>query len=149
MEFEVLNEKIEWECRRMAAAFGVKEWQVDESPNQRRGVGEAGLVVVWGIDFETARFIGVQINGPGRKVSSIYDEGWIDPGITVQPFWNCSFSTATASFMARGLYCLGIEDEAVLAELNHPLTAHEKLELRLSMPREFWPQKWQGEANGT
>ncbi|BCM88426.1 hypothetical protein IAD21_00257 [Abditibacteriota bacterium] len=25
------------------------------------------------------------------------------------------------------------------------LTAHEKLELRLSLPREFWPKQWQGE----
>jgi hypothetical protein len=45
-------------------------------------------------------------------------------------------------FIARGLYRLGIEDEDILSQLNHPFTAHEKLELRLSMPREFWPQKW-------
>ncbi len=149
MEPEDLSEKIEWEARRVATAFGVKEWQADESPNQRRGVGEAGLVVVWGIDFETARFIGVQINGPGKKVSTIYDESWIDPDISVRPFWNCSFSTATAFFMARGLYRLGIEEEDALMKLNSPLTAHEQLELRLSMPREFWPKKWQNEANGT
>jgi hypothetical protein len=36
---------------------------------------------------------------------------------------------------------LNFEDESVLSQLP-PLTAHEKLELRLSLPREFWPQKW-------
>jgi len=44
-------------------------------------------------------------------------------------------------YMVRGLYRLGVQDD-VLALLSYHLSAHEKLELRLSMPREFWPQKW-------
>lgn len=47
--------------------------------------------------------------------------------------------------MARGLYRLEFEAkekvEDVLSQLPE-LTAHEKLELRPSFPREFWPQKW-------
>ncbi len=43
--------------------------------------------------------------------------------------------------MARGLYRLGFDEPAILAQLPQ-LSAHEKLELRLSMPREFWPQRW-------
>lgn len=29
-----------------------------------------------------------------------------------------------------------------MAELNFPLSAHEKMEMHLSMPREFWPKTW-------
>lgn len=47
--------------------------------------------------------------------------------------------------LARGLYRLGFEDEDVLAKLNHPLSSHEKMELRLSLPREFWPKMWLAE----
>jgi hypothetical protein len=45
------------------------------------------------------------------------------------------------NLMARGLYRLGFEDEAISSQLP-PLTNHEKLELRVSMPREFWPRTW-------
>jgi hypothetical protein len=41
-----------------------------------------------------------------------------------------------------GLYRLGLDDENDPRATHCSLSAHEKLELRLSMPREFWPQKW-------
>ncbi len=40
--------------------------------------------------------------------------------------------------MARGLYRLGIDDEDIVTQFNYSLSAHEKLELRLSLSREFW-----------
>ena len=51
--------------------------------------------------------------------------------------------------MARGIHRLGIEEEYVWGQLNVIFTAHEKMELRLSMPREFWPQKWMDEEEAT
>lgn len=48
------------------------------------------------------------------------------------------------ALMSRGLYCLGFENPAIMSQLS-PLSAHEKLELRLSMPREFWPPQWWAE----
>jgi hypothetical protein len=46
---------------------------------------------------------------------------------------------------ARGLCRLGFDDEDILRQLPG-ITAHEQLELRRSMPREFWLQKWFDEA---
>jgi hypothetical protein len=48
---------------------------------------------------------------------------------------------ALAPEMARVLFKLG-HDTSFIEEHFDTLSAHEKLELRLSMPREFWPQKW-------
>ena len=130
----------EREARRVAAAFGVREWNTDGDSFSIRGVGEAGLVVVCGIDSDTAKFVGVQINGPDRKISHLYDDSrFLQPSATTQPLWNCSFSPTTAYSMARGLYRLGFEDESILSQLPS-LSAHEQMELRLSMPREFWPK---------
>ncbi len=44
--------------------------------------------------------------------------------------------------MARGLYCLGTDDSEALEQFYPAFSFHEKLELRLSLPREFWPQTW-------
>lgn len=48
--------------------------------------------------------------------------------------------------MSRALYCLGFDNETISSQLPH-LSAHEKLELRLGLPREFWPQKWLREGD--
>ncbi|RYX82402.1 hypothetical protein EON83_19510 [bacterium] len=47
-----------------------------------------------------------------------------------------------SELMSRALFCLGIDDEEVLSKLNHPLSAHDQIELRLNFPREFWPTTW-------
>ena len=138
MEFEGLSEEVQWELKRVGAAFGIREWIVDDGPNQVNGVSYEGAVVSCGVDLNTARFIGVQVKGPNNATSIIYDEGWIHS--SPQSFWNCEFHPVTSSLMFRGLYRMGF-DESVLNQLP-ALTAHEKLELRLSMPREFWPRKW-------
>ena len=51
--------------------------------------------------------------------------------------------------LLRGLYRLGFEDEDALGELNASFSAHEKMELRLNFPREFWPKRWLDEENAT
>ncbi|RYF51008.1 MAG: hypothetical protein EOO38_04295 [Cytophagaceae bacterium] len=48
---------------------------------------------------------------------------------------------ALAPEMARVLFKLG-HDLSFIEEHFDTLSAHEQMELRLSMPREFWPQKW-------
>jgi hypothetical protein len=40
-----------------------------------------------------------------------------------------------------------LSDAGKFVNLNYVFTAHEKLELRLSLPREFWPKKWLDKAN--
>jgi hypothetical protein len=53
-----------------------------------------------------------------------------------------------SEILAHGLYRLGLQccgfDLSYNCIINNlpSLGAHEKLELRLSLPREFWPQKW-------
>lgn len=65
-------------------------------------------------------------------------------------FYYCEFTPVDSAhsnsadlhhIMARGLYRLGVTNEEIICQLP-PLSAREKLGLRLSMPREFWPQKW-------
>ncbi len=62
----------------------------------------------------------------------------------------CNPTIILKEHMGRTLYLLGInmEDEEWLAPLNVNLSAHEKLELRLALPREFWPQKWREDGDG-
>ncbi|BCM88449.1 hypothetical protein IAD21_00280 [Abditibacteriota bacterium] len=63
----------------------------------------------------------------------------------------CNPTVILKEDMARTLYRLGIdiENEEWLVPLNVHLSTHEKLDLRLSMPREFWPKKWLEEENAT
>lgn len=135
MEFENVSEQVEWEARRVAAAFGVKTFEVVLTEWMRNYWGEAGNTrISWDIDARTNTFFSIQVGTGGCEVNFDLDapkEGW---WFFPNPIFH--------DLMARGLYRLGFEDEGVMRELKHPLTAHEKLELRLSLPREFWPKTW-------
>jgi hypothetical protein len=129
--------ELEWEVRRIAAAFGVGEFQSREEDWLITSVGKADTTqILWSIDARINAFFYIEVGENGCEVDSHTtwpqgDEQW---RFYPQPEFH--------ELMARGLYCLGFEDEGVLAKLNYPLTAHEKLELRLAMPREFWPKMW-------
>lgn len=50
--------------------------------------------------------------------------------------------TSSCWLLACALFRLGLYDEDTCSELGATFSFHDELELRLSMPREFWPQKW-------
>ncbi len=147
MEPQVLShEQIEWEARRVAAAFGF-EHPVRSDPDHRfymvhamnvhmmwlhQGPG-CHLHKLWLCKTTFSQDSALEYEQP-RMVSSYDGRKW-HLGDYQQDTHD------TDGHLARGLYRLGFEDESILSQLP-ALSAHEKLELRLSMPREFWPQKW-------
>ncbi|BCM88420.1 hypothetical protein IAD21_00251 [Abditibacteriota bacterium] len=100
--------------------------------------------IAWSVDKTELTFIHIVIGYTVEyaersisllKVPSIHDEIEWDFSLTLHP--NSEFH----DLFARVLYRLGFEEESVLSQLP-TLSMHEKLELRLSMPREFWPKQW-------
>jgi hypothetical protein len=139
MEFDGLSADVEWEAKRVAAAFGVEELSVSFTIVGVYADFEGyvrGTLVTWDIELDTLILGGISI---GRFPD---DYSQVVYRIKEGDQWVCESNSADGELMARGLYCLDIQDEGVLAELDSPLTAHEKLELKLSMPREFWPKTW-------
>ncbi|BCM89382.1 hypothetical protein IAD21_01228 [Abditibacteriota bacterium] len=139
MEFEVLSEEIEREARRLVAAFGIADWKPMPT-----------LFASWVVHFEIKikeTFIEWAFLTAGSHLSFLY------VGQRKDEYEGCYLRRSEDGdwlyrpdrhyneLMARGLYRFGFEDEAVLAVLP-TLSMHEKLEARLSLPREFWPQKW-------
>lgn len=143
MEFEDVGQKIEFECMRVAAAFVVEKWDLQKPPPlwyeyAYEGLNEVRAVPVrWYLDMTSTHRVFVETVEVGK--ASGYSLFYQNEEEKEREAW--PFALAFDEVMVRGLYCLGIEDEKVLAELPQ-LSAHEKLELRLSMPHEFWPQKW-------
>lgn len=136
MEFEDVSEKVEWEARRVAAAFGVEEWEQVSAASEAEGkyLRYRGEDIEWQIDIMDGDVFSIEAGDAQENYCHLfnYPDYWvIDPSDAQQN-----------ERMMRGLYRLGIEDADVLAELNHSLTSHEKLELRLSLPGEFWPKTW-------
>ncbi|RYX80737.1 hypothetical protein EON83_27290 [bacterium] len=141
MESEDVRAKYEWEARRVAAAFGMEDYQKLPQYQGVYFVFCGGVEVWWNIDWissdSTATISNVTIGAdkdPGCQITD-FGFGW-------EFFQFQNSPPHYRGMMAKALYCLGIENETVLHKLNAPLTLHEKLELRLSLPREFWPQKW-------
>lgn len=144
MESEDVKAKVDWEERRVAAAFGVARWERDYTP-WRTGLAPTGQVVQVEFCMESPTIRRLMIGIYTQESGDLGDtcSVWIerkDPAQRTYP--SREINVCYNEIMARGLYRLGIEDEEWIAPLNHPLTAHEKLELRKTMPREFWPQKW-------
>ncbi|BCM89073.1 hypothetical protein IAD21_00917 [Abditibacteriota bacterium] len=131
---------VEWEARRVAAAFGVEEWRTsfnERRPGYCRSMDNDLRKVSWEI-----------FDGPFIGHFSTWCEGeWVCVKFDFsERQWQIDdYSEGSFELMVRGLYCLGFEDEAILSQLPE-LSAHEKLELRLSLPREFWPESWKEEV---
>lgn len=136
MESEVLEERIEWEAERIAAAFAVRERNFYEhgSMSGYSGKNAAGTSIDWGFSSDGGRLERIFVGGIPRGTHIRI----------VQGEWKMLLMSCHREIMTRGLYCLGFEDEAVFDQLGG-LTAHEKLELRLTLPREFWPKTWMDE----
>ncbi|BCM92499.1 hypothetical protein IAD21_04379 [Abditibacteriota bacterium] len=141
MEFEDVREDVERECERIAAAFGATSWTegYKSIPGDSYFDGSIrGIDVAWNIQWSNLQLTIVRA---GKRDEEGEWEDWCDVQNEGGIQWRCDFNPEYSEFFARALYRLGIEDEYVLSQLPE-LSAHEKLELRLSMPREFWPQKW-------
>ncbi len=137
----ISKEAVRREACRVAAAFGVRFFgPLTFNPDKRKfdshfnGRTRQQVEITWILDPLNAQWTHIYVFGGGGE-----DERYC---FGRSNFLCPHIDSRYNEIMARGLYCLGFEDENILAELNHPLTSHEQLELRLSMPREFWPQKW-------
>jgi hypothetical protein len=147
MEFEDVSEKMEWKARRVAAAFQVNNptigpWH-EFTPKIIRVLDarDRGYeMMVWFYEdhtyfcFDEGKELSIIVKE--GVVTTIFDERTVkeeQEGVPIVPL----------APIGRGFYKLGY-DYSLLEERFRVqlLSAHEKLELRLSMPREFWPQKW-------
>ncbi|RYZ80870.1 MAG: hypothetical protein EOP04_25050 [Proteobacteria bacterium] len=137
---KISKKAVRRESCRVAAAFGVKFFgPLALNPDKRKidhhfkGQVSQQVEIVWILDLPSAQWTNLFIfTGEGKGYSSICRTKRELTHVQPQHY----------EIMARALYRLGVEDEAELTKLEWPLSAHEKSELRLSLPREFWPQKW-------
>lgn len=135
-----LNDQIEWEASRVAAAFGLEVWE---------GEAKASPPNFWAEEDEG--LICWQLSPQGLwDYIALSDEDGIEECVVCfektpwpphQKDWYCVGNPKFDHKMACGLYRLGFEEEAVLNKLPK-LSDEEKLELRENFPREFWPQSW-------
>lgn len=132
-----MNERVEWEAKRVAAAFGVQEW--DEQVKTR----EDFVSIVSNSDFSFVCCIDNQACITSLTIEDAQDVT-VSCHVNFLPEGYCLPCLEVPSYnerMVRGLYRLGLEEPSLIAELP-TLSAHEKLELSLSLPREFWPKAW-------
>ena len=135
-----MSPSVEWEARRVATAFGVSEWE-ESKYSSGSYVSSSGPILCWSFNsLGTLDQIRASGDGSARVAVTDRENDW--------NYTEANDCVALKEFMARGLYKLGFGDEAVLSQLP-PLSAHEKLELKLSMPREFWPEKWEEKEETT
>ena len=152
MEFEDVSKKVEKEARRVAAAFKVSTFQKHQmNENESNFIahfsGSAGggdRRLYWQIGKNER--VTLLWLGTGRSVVAtvVEWESSLRGPKDAMGVWAVLLNSPHDEQMAQGLYRLGFESSE-LPPLS--LTAHEKLELRLSMPREFWPQKWLDEES--
>ncbi len=151
VESEVLTS--EQESQRIAAAFGIAcaITVYDGEDGQLYGEVEVSEGVSLQFCFDKA---------PGEVGACLYQVSlcrttlalpWVVFELSLQGQWeftvNEEIPLSVAQLAARGFYRLGLSNGDESSQLP-PLSSHEKLELRLSMPREFWPQKWIDEEEG-
>ena len=132
MEFEDLSEEqIMREGWRLAAAVGRKS----KRPPRIYCFGTG------------APFVQFHYGPSGRKLATIIFLHGSEPRIILSCAGLSLHSTIPSRErrlsceMARVLFKL-VYDVTLIENRFAILSAHEKLELRLSVPREFWPQKW-------
>ena len=135
MESQALGEQIEWEVRHVAAAFGVEAWEKAKLDEGCLTLDSAEFSCVVSL---SRNCVIAFCTHTGDSYCDIHTRGLES---ALFELLECRSSSTCISRMARGLYRFGFKDESVLSQLPE-LTDHEKLELRRSMPREFWPQKW-------
>lgn len=132
----------------LAAIFGVENWRV-EKPRKNAETIECysardGYWFSWYLSLLPSNF------GAPVEVSILNDPEDFEMRENIGAVWeNGSWHITRFAddkrlheWMARVLYCLGVEDPNALDRLDHALTAHEKLELRRGLAPEFWPASW-------
>jgi len=137
---------VEKEAKRVAMAFGVREaWKLIPYKTRMRTIEVFTYTSV--MLYPKSRFvelIEVQFCKASNKLVCV-DIGFPPSGPCIIWHPQCHLWVGSCSdaneLMSHGLYKLGFEDESVLSQLPS-LSAHERLELRLSLPREFWPVTW-------
>lgn len=149
MEFEDLSENVKREAQRIAMSYEVTSFQsyegksfvVGDVPSaiHFKGVwkGAPHTWLHWTIDRHGATLLKLSLDRDVEFCLLTKDKEDKDKFVFL------SYAKRDLKQgMTQGLYRLGIEDEDASSELNSTLSAHEKLELRLSLPREFWPKTW-------
>ncbi|RYX83805.1 hypothetical protein EON83_12705 [bacterium] len=137
MEIESLEGKMERQTRLIASAFGVEKWEQEDADIAQNYWGNnARLVPIrWSIDKDCALLNRV---GVGQES----DEAWLAIDNTNH---YADFRIGSPEYnrtLVHGLYCFAFDSDELWREFGVSLSMHEKIELRLSMPREFWPQMW-------
>lgn len=97
------------------------------------------VFIDWCIEREGAQLCGITVGADEAtclELVFVESKGW-----RFENYAMGEVDPVYSQMMARGLYRLGFEDQSVWSQLPF-LCAHEKLELRLSLPREFWPKPW-------
>ncbi len=128
---------LDFTSRRVCAAFGIKNFELQLGLDWVDGQGTIrSQLVSWRMRAGRGELVGLHWGQPWTEFSGFE---------TGQGKWQYHVSLKSSEEggrIARALYCLGQGTDDVLARLNYSLSAHEKLELRLSLPREFWPKTW-------
>lgn len=144
MEFEDVSPEVEREARHVIAAFRLGEWGTDIMAETYinygndlyisiMGVGETGLINLEVYeDHIAAEFYG-EIRRPPEELWILCPKSIEEPDY----FFN---RPRRHREVLKAAYRLGY-DISLFPHLGE-LTAHEKMEMRLSMPREFWPKNW-------
>ena len=150
---QALSEGIEWEARRVVAAFeitnwklGVGHWPIDEDRTFDRFEGWIGeFYLQWCVEPEGWFLLGLSETFTRGYHQALWQLSRHEGAASKPNAWRIHPGSMGGEIMARGLYRLGFEEKSILSQLPE-LSAHEKLELALSMPAEFRPRNWQAKA---
>ncbi len=158
---------VDFEARRYAAAFGIEGWNSVGCSIQSRSIELLGRLERWCIkcllDLDEGWYLCIEDAEPDYSTEEIFgddefiifvdmrsDHGhtnvsWLLPA-KQREGWNLGYNAVM--LLATTVFRLGFPLDLLELELAPEFdigsffSQHEKLELRLSMPREFWPRNW-------
>lgn len=167
MELEDVSAEVKWEMQRIGAAFGLTSFEPlglviedeaeDDEGWQLEYQGYSGdITVLWDVDVTRLALTrisltyGNDLEGPEAEALIILGQApknWYVP-------WSSTSSPSSpirallARHLVRSLYRCGFDEDQMPTDFIYSLSHHERLGLRLSLPREFWLQKWLDEEEG-
>lgn len=121
------------ESSRIATAFGVQSYTT--LWEHRHLYCEAKVNqfdVSWTVEPQPLRFSCIMLEHGFKNCEIYWNHGY-------RVYWS---KPEFVPFLVSGLFRLGFKDWGIFDYHLNCLTAHEKVELMLSVPREYWPQKW-------
>lgn len=139
MEFETLTyPQFDHVIRRVAAAFGIEQLKAGWEDAEQIGYFGWNGGILFGLELtHEGELSHLWVGDSERKFSS--DIYFDTTEYSEEKEWWCSPHPKYDWLMACACYRLGLEGENIQSQLP-TLSAHEKLELRLSLPREFSPK---------